>query len=113
MIFINKSDLIKRIKRGVVQHISLSIIVIGAISFFISNIVMKEVLSAKSYGQYSIFVTYFSLIYLLGILGTEQGFLRFSRKLDKNVISTQKVQFHLLFTVILLTTILSSFCFHF
>lgn len=74
---------------------------------------MKEVFSAKNYGQYSIFVTYFSLVYLLGILGTEQGFLRFSRKLDKNVISTQKAQFYLLFSVIFLTSILSSFCFNF
>ena len=74
------------------QQFSLFIIVIGAISFFIANIVMKDVLSELEYGQYSIFVTYLSLIYLLGILGAEQGFLRFSRQTGNNIITTQKVQ---------------------
>lgn len=105
--------MIKHLKKGLVQHISLSIIVLGAVCFFISNIVMKEVLTDKNYGQYSIFVTYFSLIYLLGLLGTEQGFLRFSRKLNNNIITTQKVQLTLLFVVIVITSTICSLCFNF
>lgn len=93
------------------KHLSLLIIVIGAMSFFISNVVMKEVLSATHYGQYSIFVTYFSLIYMLGIFGSEQVFLRFSRKTNRNTLETQKSQIILISVIIFFSTIISCILF--
>ena len=87
--------LFKRTCRFFEQHLSLLVIMVGAISFFVSNLVMKEILTATQYGHYSIFVTYFSLIYVFGILGTEQVFLRFSMGVKKNTIETQKFQLFL------------------
>ncbi|MNF37274.1 hypothetical protein D3C84_181910 [compost metagenome] len=101
----------KLVHRYFHQHLSLFVIVAGALSFFISNIFMKEILSATHYGHYSIFVTYFSLIYVFGILGTEQVFLRFSIQTKKDTIVTQKFQLQLILVVILFSTILCSFLF--
>jgi hypothetical protein len=72
---------------------------------------MKGVLSATHYGHYSIFVTYFSLIYVFGILGTEQVFLRFSIQTKKETIETQKFQLQLITVIILFSTILCTFLF--
>lgn len=71
----------------------------GAGSFFIANLVMKDFLSPIEYGQYSLIITYFSLIYIFGIFGTEQGFIRFSEKLSTGQISTQRFQFWLILSV--------------
>jgi len=72
---------------------------------------MKEVLSSFYYGQYSIIITYFSLIFVLGILGMEQVFLRFSIAKGKNEIDTQKIQLVLIGCVVLLSTIVSTIFF--
>jgi hypothetical protein len=83
----------------------------GAISFFLTNIVMKEVLSSFYYGQYSIIITYFSLIFVLGILGMEQVFLRFSTAKESNRIETQKIQLVLLGCVALFSSVVSTLFF--
>lgn len=93
-------------------QISLFVIVLGAISFFLANIFMKEILSPYFYGQYSIVVTFFSLIYSFGILGTEQVFIRFSNKIDTNVIETQKTQILLITALVILSSLLSTFFFN-
>jgi len=72
---------------------------------------MKEVLSSFYYGQYSIIITYFSLIFVLGILGMEQVFLRFSIAKARNEIDTQKIQLVLIGCVVLLSTIVSTIFF--
>ena len=101
-------DLFVFFRKKLLQHISLLVIIIGAISFFLSNILTKEIFSPIEYGQYSIFVTYFSLIYLLGILGFEQTFLRFSQKTTAEFIETQKIQIYILSTVSLISSLISS-----
>lgn len=78
------------------RHLSLLMIIAGAGAFFLANIVLKELLNELEYGQYSIFVTYFSLIYVFGIFGTEQTFLRFSKRVAANIIETQKTQLYLI-----------------
>jgi O-antigen/teichoic acid export membrane protein len=83
----------------------------GAISFFLTNIVMKEVLSSFYYGQYSIIITYFSLIFVLGILGMEQVFLRFSTAKESNQIETQKIQLLLVSGVALFSSVVSTIFF--
>jgi hypothetical protein len=84
--------LINKIHNYFSRHLSLLLLATGAISFFLTNIVMKEVLSSFYYGQYSIIITYFSLIFVLGILGMEQVFLRFSTAKESNQIETLKIQ---------------------
>lgn len=99
------SKLIDRLLRN---NASLFIIVFGAVSFFITNILMKEILSSRKYGEYSILITYFSVVYLLGILGAEQGFLRYSKRINTNVIATHKSQLNLLVVISICTSIV--FC---
>jgi hypothetical protein len=93
------------------RHLSLLMIFAAAVSFFISNFVMKDVLDATQYGQYSIVVTYFSLTYLFGILGTEQVFLRFSKAIRPNVIETQKLQPIFIGGIIIFSSVAGTFFF--
>ncbi len=91
------------------QHFSLFIIICGAGSFFLSNIVLKEIFNSKQYGNYSIFITYMSLISIFGLLGLEQIFIRYSEFLVHNKISTQRLQIKLIFIVIVISSLASSF----
>jgi len=101
--------LFKVLKRYFFEHASLIFVILGACSLFACNILMKEILSPALYGQFSVFITYCSLIYVFGMFGLEQVFLRFSKACN-NTIKTQKTQFLLIIPVILLlptiTTIL-------
>jgi len=102
------SKLIDRLLRN---NASLFIIIFGAVSFFITNILMKEILTSRKYGEYSILITYFSVVYLLGILGAEQGFLRYSKRINTNVIATHKSQLNLLVVISICTSIIFSLLF--
>lgn len=103
--------MIKLVYRHFQQHLSLLAIIAGAVGFFVSNIFMKEIFSPTVYGHYSIVVTYFSLIYVFGIFGTEQVFLRFSRRIKKDTIETQKAQLTLVSFITLFSSIISTFLF--
>ena len=92
------------------KHASLLVIIVGAFSFFIANIINKELFTPSEYGYYSVFITYLSVINLFGILGLEQNLLRFSFK-NKDYIETQKIQFQLFYGVSIINAILSSVLF--
>jgi len=98
-------------KKSIKKHASLLVIIVGAFSFFLSNIIYKEIFSSKEYGYYSIFITYLSVIYLFGILGLEQNLLRFSFK-KKDIIETQKTQIKLFYFVSITNTLICSFLFY-
>ena len=83
----------------------------GAVCFFVSNILMKEILNSESYGYLSIFVTYFSFIYIFGIFGTEQVFLRFSVVQKTNQINTSKTLFFLILLFIFFSALAGTFFF--
>lgn len=68
------------------QNISFLILVLGAGSYFVTNLVLKSVFNEFDYGAYSLLVTYFSMLYLFCILGLEQVFIRFSHVEQKNKI---------------------------
>ncbi|SHO72439.1 O-antigen polymerase [Flavobacterium cucumis] len=102
----------KFFKKYIEKHASLLVIIAGAFSFFLSNILNKEIFSAKEYGYYSIFITYLSVIYLFGILGLEQNLLRFSSK-KNNTIETQITQIRVIFLVSILSTLVGSLFFLF
>jgi len=94
-------------------HFSLAMIVLGAGCFFITNILLKEILTKENYGQYSIVITYLSIMYLFGLLGLEQIFLRYSNFSENNTILTQKFQIQLIIKVILVTSTIGSIYFYF
>ncbi|OYU81328.1 MAG: hypothetical protein CFE23_04330 [Flavobacterium sp. BFFFF1] len=91
---------------------SLAVIIIGAGSFFVSNILLKGIFTATTYGYYSIVVTYISLVFVVGILGLDQVFIRFSKNVSKNRIETQRAQIVLAVISICVTSVLSSVWFH-
>jgi len=64
----------------------------GAACFFATNILLKEIFNEEVYGQYSIVITYLSIVYMFGLLGSEQIFLRYSHHVAKNTITTQRAQ---------------------
>jgi O-antigen/teichoic acid export membrane protein len=86
-------------------------IIVSAGAFFVANFVLKELVDEVEYGQYSIFVTYFSLIYVFGIFGTEQTFLRFSTRAEENIIETQKIQLYLIAFLATVSASLGTFFF--
>ena len=98
------------LKKSIKKHASLLVIIFGALSFFLSNIINKEVFTPKEYGYYSVFITYLSVIYLFGILGLEQNLLRFSFK-KNDIIETQKIQIKLFYFVSITNALISSFLF--
>ncbi|MBS1533433.1 MAG: hypothetical protein JST78_00015 [Bacteroidetes bacterium] len=100
--------MIRLIQNSISKHLSLFIIVIGAASFFLSNIVLKDVFTEEQYGQYSIVITYFSMIFIYGMLGTEQIFLRYSNQISTNQIETQKFQTGLIIKIIIVTSLIST-----
>lgn len=101
----------KFLKALIVEHSSLIILFSGAVSFFLSNVLMKGVLVSVDYSSYSIYITYLSLLYLFGILGSEQVFMRFSSSKEKNKIITQKSILVYITIVVFSTSILSTVIF--
>ncbi|OCB77211.1 hypothetical protein LPBF_04210 [Flavobacterium crassostreae] len=93
------------------KHFSFALIVLGAGCFFLSNILFKIVFNEVEYGKYSIIMTYLSLIYILGLLGLEQIFLRYSFQKKTNIITTQKFQLQLIFWIILIIPFFGVYCF--
>ena len=80
----------KKILNKLLQHQSLGIIVFGAGSFFLTNIILKEKLSDREYGEYSMVMTFFSMLYIYGLLGLEQVFVKYSHVKEKNSIETNR-----------------------
>ena len=97
--------LLNHIIPSIKKHISLLVIVFGAGCLFLSNIITKNIFSKEEYGKYSVIITYFSLLYLFGIFGTEQGFIRFSNRKEKGVVETHKSQIILVFCIALFSSI--------
>ncbi|MEO0058472.1 MAG: hypothetical protein RLZZ312_119 [Bacteroidota bacterium] len=98
-----KNFILKKIQ----NHASLFVIVLGAILFFLTNIILKQNLSSAEYGSYSIFVTFFFMCFIYGPLGFEQVLLRHSFSVSKNIISLQKSQIYIVACLL----VFSSVCF--
>lgn len=99
------------IKNHIVKHASFVIIIIGAFALFLTNILLKKVLSPSDYGEYSIYITYFQLLSSFGLLGFEQVFLRISEVKREGYIQTDKTLFTLLVWVWVLFSLVGSFVF--
>ena len=73
------------------KHISLLLIIAGAGSIFLVNIVLKASLSDFQYGEYSIFITFLQVCISFGFLGLEQVFLRLSEVRDDRLLTDKKL----------------------
>ena len=93
------------------KHFSFALIILGAGCFFLSNVLFKIIFTELEYGQYSIVMTYLSVMYILGLLGLEQIFLRYSFQSKTNTITTQRFQLKLIGWTIFMTPISGVFCF--
>ena len=90
------------------EHQSLFIIVFSAVCYFFVNVLLKEKLSDVAYGEYSMIITFFSMIFIYGLLGLEQGFAKYSLVVKENIIETNEFQFKLVFISIILVSVFSS-----
>jgi len=98
-------------RKKIGDHLSLFVIIAGAASFFLSNLLLKDVFDSDIYGHYSILISYFSLIYVVGIFGADQVFLRFSVSLEKDKIHTQKMQFVLVPIIVVMSSLIGTLVF--
>lgn len=83
----------------------------GAGALFVSNILLKKVLSPFDYGNYSIVITFFSLIFLFGALGAEQILLRFSSYNLNGGLVINKKHLHYILLITLFVSIISTVIF--
>lgn len=77
------------------RHFSLLIVLLGAGCFFVTNLLLREQLTAEQYGIYSLLITYLSIQSILGLGGLEQVFLRYSFPVAPNEIATQAHQWRM------------------
>ncbi len=70
--------MVLRIKSLIIKHASIFVLGIASVSFFLLNILLKDILSPQDYGLYSILITYCSLISSFGLFGLDQVLLRTS-----------------------------------
>jgi O-antigen/teichoic acid export membrane protein len=99
-----------RIKKLYNEHNSIILISLGALSLFISNILLKDILNETEYGEYSLLITYLQLIASFGLLGMEHVFTRVS-KVAKDKIITSKKLFIIILIIWQVFTLLFSFIF--
>ncbi|MFN8273791.1 MAG: oligosaccharide flippase family protein [Flavobacteriaceae bacterium] len=93
------------------SHQSLFIIVFGAVGFFITNIILKEKLNPIEYGEYSMVITFFSMVYIYGLLGLEQVLVKYSHIIEKNILTTDTFLIKITTGSILVSSIISSIFF--
>ena len=99
------------LKKALYQYASLFVIVTGAGGFFLANIILKEVLPPVEFGELSLIITYLSLMYIFGIFGFEQVFMRLSEVHVQNVIVTQKSQLKVMVFTSVGTSVIAAICF--
>ena len=89
------------------KHLSLLVLGITSISFFLTNIILKDYLSLDDYGLYSLFITYISLISSFGLLVFEQVILRNSTILSNKIIISSYLKLPIILSVILVAFLAS------
>ncbi|NHM07781.1 hypothetical protein G4D82_11160 [Flavobacterium sp. CYK-4] len=98
--------------KKLVNHSSLFVIMAGAGGFFLTNIILKIALSPIEFGQFSLVITYLSLMYIFGLFGFEQVFIRLSRVIEINKITTQQYQIRTAIQASLLSSVLGTVVFN-
>jgi len=96
-----------KIKSLITKHASLFVLGIASASFFVLNILLKDVLSVSEYGLYSILITYCSLMSSFGLFGLDQVFLRTSI-IEKNKIVVDSRLISMLCIAVLCISLIAS-----
>lgn len=104
--------MLDNIKKIINAHGSFLIMGIGAFSIFTSNILLKDILTPKAYGVYSIFITYISIINSFGLLGFEQVFLRVTDNTVRNELKSEKALFFIITGIWIVFGFLATFLFN-
>ena len=92
------------------KHFPLLILGAASLSFFLTNIILKDYLSSENYGLYSIFITYISLLSSFGLLGFEQVIIRTASIFSDKIIISNKLLAPIIISA-LLVAVLGSFLF--
>jgi hypothetical protein len=64
------------------NNLSFILLALGAVSLFIINLVLKNILNGHDYGRYSLFMTWISTIVSFGFLGLDHVILRLAKIKD-------------------------------
>jgi O-antigen/teichoic acid export membrane protein len=97
-----------RIKSHIIKHASIFVLGIASVSFFLLNILLKDILSPQDYGLYSILITYCSLISSFGLFGLDQVLLRTSVIEGKEIAVDSRLISMVLFVLLFMSLISSS-----
>lgn len=90
------------------KHFSLLILGTASLSFFLTNIILKDYLSSENYGLYSIFITYISLLSSFGLLGFEQVIIRTASIFSDKIIISRKLLAPIIISLLLVSILGSS-----
>lgn len=83
------------------NHFSLLVMLIGSASFFLSNVLFKDILSLDQYYKYSILITLISILNSFGAFGTDQVVLRLSKIKNQKIKIDSKVPLIAFFSIII------------
>lgn len=83
------------------NHFSLLVMLIGSASFFLSNILFKDILSLDQYYKYSILITLISILNSFGAFGTDQVILRLSKIKNQKIKIDSKVPLIAFFSILI------------
>ncbi len=100
--------MVLRIKSHIIKHASIFVLGIASVSFFLLNILLKNILSPQDYGLYSILITYCSLISSFGLFGLDQVLLRTSVIEGKEIAVDSRLISMVLFVLLFMSLISSS-----
>ena len=100
--------MVLRVKGLIREHGSLFVLGIASVSFFVLNILLKDVLSVSEYGLYSILITYCSLMSSFGLFGLDQVFLRTSVIEENKIVVDSRLISMLCITVLCMSIIASA-----
>lgn len=100
------------LKNILTKNSSLIVLVFGAGGFFISNLLLKNFFTSSDYGAYSLLVTYFSILFIISVLGLEQVFLRYSKRISAKKLTTDSLTFKSMVCSSLLVAIIGTLVFN-
>ena len=91
------------------KHLSLFVLGLSSACFFLSNILLKDILSDIDYGLYSILFTYLSILSSFGLFGSDHVLLRTSKLEGNNLI----IDYRLIYVILIILLLVSLFSSYF
>lgn len=91
------------------NHKSLFVILFGSLGIFTSNIILKKSLTNSEYYEYSLVITFLSLLSSFGAFGFEQVFLRLSKMINSRITLIDSKLLLFMIISICISTVLSSY----